>query len=369
MKIALLMDISSPPARALALMLSGLGHEVHAIDFANHRQDPTSWLPTLQIDGIHWIEGGLPFINRSGASNLHSILQNLRVSFLVCLSAGRYGQLAWASGFRPYALYAMGSDILLLKNPVARVIIRRVLRNASAIFANGEYLAQKTRELAPGVSVKSLLIGVDPCEFQPGVPDAKIHLLNTRNFTEINNNRYIIEAFSLLRNLPDFEFHFASHGPLLEETKTLARRMLPGSIYQRFKFWGGVTREQMQDLLHRSHFFVSMSRSDGTATSLLEAMSCGLYPILSDIPQNRDWINPLSRENGILAPLDDPGALASALTLALHKPEIVARARQLNRTLIEARADSRQHSARFACLLESLAFDPRSKLPTSFHTS
>jgi len=281
-----------------------------------------------------------------------SILKEIQPDVLISLAAGGYGQLAWASGFRPYAIYAMGSDILLVSNPLARVITKRVLQGASAVFANGDYLARKTAEFG-GVSAKSLLIGVDPGEFKPGQPDSKTAFLSNRNFKPVYNNRYIIEAFSLLKETPDFEFHFASHGALLEETKTYARSVLSPEMFARFKFWGGVSNDQMTDLLHRSRYFVSMSRSDGTATSLLEAMSCGLFPILSDIPQNRDWIDS-SRENGALVPLDQPRALADVFQKALNNPGLHERARDYNRSLIEERADSRQLGAKLASLLEKM---------------
>jgi glycosyltransferase involved in cell wall biosynthesis len=289
---------------------------------------------------------------------VRSVLKTIQPDVLLTLAAGGYGQLAWASGFRPYAVYTMGSEILLLRNPIARAITRCVLRKASAVFANGEYLAQKTQELGR-VPAKNLLIGVDPERFKPGVPDSKIIFLGNRSFKTVYNNRYIIEAVALLQNTPDFEFHFASHGVLLEETKEFAKRALSPEMFARFKFWGGVTHEQMLDLLHRSRYFVSMSRSDGTATSLLEAMSCGLFPILSDIPQNRDWVDS-SRENGMLIPLDDPRSLANALQKALEHPELHQRAAAFNRQLIEERADSRQLGAKLASLLQQMkASSPR----------
>ena len=61
--------------------------------------------------------------------------------------------------------------------------------------------------------------------------------------------------------------------------------------------------------------------SDGTATSLLEAMSCGLFPILSDIPQNADWVD-ASRQNGMVIPLDQPQKLADAFAKAIARPEV-----------------------------------------------
>jgi L-malate glycosyltransferase len=363
MKIAILMNVYSPWAHSIAETLTNLGHKVHAIDFADMKAsqksaqekfaDATQEL-AAKIDGVHLMRGGPRSSIRYflAPPKVRSLLKRINPDVLISLAAGGYGQLAWASGFRPYAVYTMGSEILLLRNPIARAITRRVLRRASAVFANGDYLARKTSELG-GVPAKNNLIGVDPSKFKPGQADSKILFLSNRGFKPVYNNRYIIEAFALLQSTPDFEFHFASHGVLLEETKKYARSALSPEMFARFKFWGGVSQEQMMDLLHRSRYFVSMSRSDGTATSLLEAMSCGLFPILSDIPQNRDWIDS-SRKNGALIPLDEPRRLADIFEKALHDPGLHEGAREFNRNLIKERADSRQLGAKLAFLLERM---------------
>ncbi len=363
MKIAVLMNVYSPWAHSMAENLTSLGHKIHAIDFADMKASHSSAqqkfgdaAETLakKIAGVHLISGGPRSSLRyfTAPPRVKSILREIQPDVLISLAAGGYGQLAWASGFRPYAIYAMGSEILLLNNPIACAITRRVLQKAASVFANGEYLARKTSELG-NISAKNLLIGVNPAEFKPGQPDSKILFLSNRNFKPVYNNRSIIEAFARLKETPDFEFHFASHGVLLEETKELARRTLSPVMFARFKFWGGVSQEQMMDLLHRSRYFVSMSRSDGTATSLLEAMSCGQFPILSDIPQNRDWIDP-RRENGFLVPLDNPQSLADAFQKVLRDTGLHDRSRAFNRSLIEERADSRQLGAKLASLLDKM---------------
>jgi glycosyltransferase involved in cell wall biosynthesis len=44
--------------------------------------------------------------------------------------------------------------------------------------------------------------------------------------------------------------------------------------------------------------FISIPGSDATSISLLEAMSAGCIPIVSDLPANREWI--INGENGII---------------------------------------------------------------------
>ena len=63
---------------------------------------------------------------------------------------------------------------------------------------------------------------------------------------------------------------------------------------------GRVPHDRMPELLTQTDIYVSTSLSDGTSVSLLEAMASGVFPIVTDIPSNREWIN--DGENGFLVP-------------------------------------------------------------------
>src|SRR5262249_27674313 len=106
----------------------------------------------------------------------------------------------------------------------------------------------------------------------------------------------------------------------------------------RVEFLNGATDQALLESLQLADIYVSLSRSDGTSVSMLEALSCGLFPVLSDIPANRDWID-AERENGILVPLDDPPALGRGLARALNEGGLRERARDMNRSLVLERAD------------------------------
>ena len=105
--------------------------------------------------------------------------------------------------------------------------------------------------------------------------------------------------------------------------------------------------------MRKAHIFASLSRSDGTSISLLEALACGLFPVLSDIPPNREWLDERAH-NAALVPLDQPETLAAALEQAILDGDLRRKAAVFNRDLVSQRADSHKIMSILASRLESM---------------
>jgi len=58
---------------------------------------------------------------------------------------------------------------------------------------------------------------------------------------------------------------------------------------QNVEFIGQVPHDAIEHYLRKSHIYVSASHKEGSGYGAIEAMSCGLIPILSDIPSFRDF--------------------------------------------------------------------------------
>ena len=362
------MSVASPWARQTALAMQRLGNEVHVFDF---RTDRTLGLYLRRADQfqIRNIEGfevgvaGVHFINTrfgsslryvTGAASLRRLARLHRCDVLIALYAGGFATLGWLSRVRPFSVCAVGSDILFCRG-VGRMLRRRVLESAAVVFANGRYLAEETLRLAPGASVVQTCLGVELEEFVPvGVPERRPRIVCTRGFLPVYNNGYLVEGLAVNRNWPsDMEVVFTSGGPLLDSVRGAARRSLPPDRLRSVKFLGGLSREGMLEALQASRVFVSLSKSDGTATSLLEALACGLVPVLSDIPQNREWIGPGAGGVGLLVPLGRPDALADALMEGTLSEDVAVRARRDNRRLVETKGDCRRNTAEMVASLRS----------------
>ena len=91
------------------------------------------------------------------------------------------------------------------------------------------------------------------------------------------------------------------------------------------------------DELRRATIYLSASLSDSTSVSLLEAMALGAYPVLSDIPANREWI--AAPPQGLYFRPGLAEGLTRSLLEALAMPEEARRqAVRVNRREIGERA-------------------------------
>jgi glycosyltransferase involved in cell wall biosynthesis len=93
----------------------------------------------------------------------------------------------------------------------------------------------------------------------------------------------------------------------------------------RISLVGSVYDEDKADLVRHTYAFCQPSTLEGLPIALLEMMSEGSCPIVSDIPEHLEVV---STEDGgpaaIVFRADDVDSLRDALTTALQRPELVA---------------------------------------------
>jgi len=95
--------------------------------------------------------------------------------------------------------------------------------------------------------------------------------------------------------------------------------------------------------LQSADIYVSASLSDGSSISLLEAMACGLAPIVSDIPGNREWVT--ESDNGWLFPPTDIKHLADVMAQAAADLKESRCIGEKNIEIVRSRADWRRNNA------------------------
>ena len=170
----------------------------------------------------------------------------------------------------------------------------------------------------PREKIVTVANGVDTGTFQPqpdnGVlrrelgiaPDAPI-IGSIGRLNHIKGYDVMIEAFARFRAMqshPDAVLVVAGHGA---DRAALDARVVELGLSEHVRLLGW--RDDVHDMHAAFTIFTMSSRSEGTSISLLEAMSAGIAPVVTDVGGNAAVLGPaLGRE--ALVPSEAPDALA-----------------------------------------------------------
>jgi len=186
-----------------------------------------------------------------------------------------------------------------------------------------------------GVDSAKILVlpkGINTTTFKPDaiVEKTKIKAIVTRSLEPEYGHPIILQAFYQLKKA-GVEFELTIVGDGLEK-KRLQKMCTQLKINKQVRFTGRIPNTKLPFLLAQHNYYISMPETEGVSASLFEAMACGCYPIVSDLPGNRSWIS--HQENGQLVSLQNQNALTHALEWAIAHPEIREKASTANREFV-----------------------------------
>jgi len=241
---------------------------------------------------------------------------------------------------KPLIVTIHGSDLrLALERPgFLGKIFLYVCQNAAYLNAVSWGQKKELEQLGiPSEKISVIPMGIDEAFLETGknrrVESEKrsYTVLSNRNLLPIYNVSLLIRAIPIvLKEKPEAKFLIAGDG---SEKEALEREVKDLNIISSVKFLGRVPHEEMPDLLAHADIYVSMSLHDGTSVSLLEAMASGCFPVVSDIPADREWIR--DGENGFLVPIDKERYLAKKILEAIRNQELREGSRVKNFFLIK----------------------------------
>lgn len=262
--------------------------------------------------------------------------------------------IAWhvfkaAKGFQiPTVLTAWGSDVLLTpkRGLFFKWMVKKNLLKADALTSDSAYMAKEIQDLTDHKCAEILIanFGIDELP-QTGSKKQKI-IYSNRLHEPLYRIDRIIKAFSAFISKPqnpDWKLVLAGTGSQTEKLKKLTVEL---GISNAVSFEGWVDRNRNTELYDRASLFVSIPASDATSVSLLEAMSSGCLPVVSNLPANREWI--VHGENGYIVEDVDADFLSEAVHLDFEK------AAGLNKKSISERATKAVSAKRFIDLYNKL---------------
>lgn len=258
--------------------------------------------------------------------------------------------LAALAGARPLVAMSWGSDVLVdaARDDEWRAASAYAVQHADLLVCDSVVVEDRLLELARpsrpdvlrfpwGIDVGAFMPGPTtlPLRSRDGWRDATV-VLSTRSWEPLYGTLTLIDAFRRARQrVPRLKLMLLGGGSLSSEVDTYIGAHGLGDAVERC---GLVRYESLPDIFRAADVYLSCSLTDGTSISLLEALATGIPAVVSDIPGNREWVQP--GENGWLAPPGDAAAFADALVAAATLPEdLRSRMAAANRKVAMERAD------------------------------
>jgi len=197
---------------------------------------------------------------------------------------------------------------LWLQKIYLSTIGRWTLRSADRILC---YTAVEKDQLIPyGISEEKIAVihnGISSADFSPSPSDPGKQILWVGRFTPGKGVDVLLDAMKIFHSkFPDYILSMVGDGPLKQHfrQKIIDMDLTDSVILRDF-----IPNKDLADLYQESVLFVLPSLEEGVPRTILEAMSCGVPVVCTDLPQLRDIVDGC----GILVPARDPEALADAL--------------------------------------------------------
>ncbi|ABM61558.1 glycosyltransferase [Halorhodospira halophila] len=227
----------------------------------------------------------------------------------------------------------------------------RALRRVQQPVACSSELA-RTYSRQYGISAEAIRNGVDTDYFRPSddLPTERTDFLWVGSLIPRKEPNLMIDAFghAFPRDVP---------GPSTPGLSMLGDGPLSNQLASEANHPGVSLNGAVDDPLpyyHQASWFVSTSRSEGLPNAALEALSCGLPALLSDIPAHRELAEHAG-EAVRLVPEHSTKAWAEALHAAASDCNLPARryaARQAAERHFSARAMAKQYMALYEDLIQ-----------------
>jgi glycosyltransferase involved in cell wall biosynthesis len=225
---------------------------------------------------------------------------------------------------------------------------------AATVIAVSERLAERLRSafcvfLGP-TPVWSIPNGIDTEFFAPAAsagPSKSLLMVGT--LSPSKDHTTLIRALALVAQRRPVQLVFAGDGILRPQLERLAEEC---GMREQITFLGNVGREHLLGLYHQAAVFAFSTKGEGSPLALLEAMSCGLPVVASDVPGVREIL--VGDECGLLVPPGRPAEMARAIERLLGDAEFARRLGAKARKHVETNHSATRMAARYGEVLNAI---------------
>ena len=281
---------------------------------------------------------------------LKKIIRRIKPDFVNAHYITSHGTVAavarkFSSHKFPLILSAWGTDILVTPNRNAfyKWITRFALKQAALVTTDSLSVAKVVHDLS-STPTTTFPFGLEALPEASSENKDKNLFFSNRTLNANSNIDRVLHFFArVAEQNKDARLVVANDGPMKEVLIELGKQL---GIGDRVKFSGFISPKEQDDHYRKSQFYFSILSSDALSVSLLEAMAYGCIPLVSDLPDNRDWVT--DNENGIIM---IEGIRIDVLPAIQEKADAIF---QKNRKMITEKAIFPKSIKEFISKLESI---------------
>lgn len=363
-------SLSNVHTRRWAGFFAQQGHEVHIIATMPRQDSEPSDIKVYSLathrTGNHLLDLFLAALSLSSrVAELRRLFRVIAPDIVHVHYVNEAALFSVVAGLRPLVLTAWGSDIVISpeKSWIRRQAVKYTLKRADLITCDADHV--KRRIVHFGVNpekVKVIFFGTDVARFQPGQRDRALRkrwapaggpvVISIRSLEPIYDLESFVRAIPPVRaRFPEATFLIGGSGSLAGALRELAVKL---GVEQNVRFLGVLSQEELPTYLASSDVYVSTALSDGgIAASTAEAMASGLPVVITDVGDNRQWVE--DAVNGFLVPLRDPQTLAERVMRLLEARDLRACMGSAGRQVIVNRNNWHKEMLRMEELYQALA--------------
>lgn len=328
--------------------LSALANSQYEVFFLRLERNKTQFedrpLPS-GIRQIPWV-GGKKVVKIFDSPNLlvdlRRVIRDINPDLIQAGPLQRCAFLVALLGFKPLVSTSWGYDLLMdvNRNQVWRWVTQFTLRRSAIMVGDCDTIRQKAIELGmPDDKIVIFPWGIDLNSFNPGEYPPKqgdqFTILSTRGWEPIYGVDILAKAFvKAAKQFQELRLVLLGNGSQANYLRNIFTR---GGVMDRVLFPGQVTQADLPHYFNMADLYVSASHTDGSSVSLMEALACGRPVVVSDIPGNREWVEP--GINGWWFKDGQVDDLALKLSQAFHQRQNLTAMSKAARQVAEERAD------------------------------
>ena len=243
----------------------------------------------------------------------------------------------------PYVVSLRGGDVpglvssMNLIHKILTPVRRWVYRHASAIIANSQSL-RGLAEKADRVDINIVPNGVDSGRYCPNPERAsrRVNSFQVLIVCRFHRQKKLPETIEWLAMAREsgmrFEVRIVGDGA---ERRQVEDTISHVEMEKEIRLEGWLAKNELIQRYQSADCLLNMSNYEGLPNTVLEAMSCGLPVIASDIPPHRELIS--HGENGFLASLDALDPISEYLFRLLTDLKMSQAMGQVSRNRVKTR--------------------------------